>query len=60
LGLDRWSLETLLAERGLLPEVTLEEADADAATFARVLSTQSEALKERNMTAQGNALGVSA
>lgn len=38
LGLDRWSLDTLLAERNLTPAYTLDEAEADAATLTRVLS----------------------
>ena len=38
IGLDRWSLDTLLAERGLKPSFTLAEAEADVATLTRVLS----------------------
>ena len=38
LGLDRWSLDALLAERGLTPSFTLAEAEADVATLTRMLS----------------------
>lgn len=37
LALDRWSLDRLLADRGLLREVSLAEAEADAVALARLL-----------------------